>query len=121
MTFFISSNASNISFTLSGARKSYSISCDLSILLSRAEYFPAFLANAYILYMNQYPGIIINLSLLTSLLIKENGMGIFNSAGKSPFARRVKLANFELCFKLTHSPGQKPLPACNSPSAPRLL
>ena len=29
----------------------------------------------------------------------------------------VKDANFELCFRLTHSPGQKPRPATISPSA----
>ena len=46
-----------------------------------------------------------NLSLLTSLLTNEKGMGIFNSEGKSPFAMMVKEANFELCFRLTHNPG----------------
>src|SRR5687767_4462076 len=33
----------------------------------------------------------------------------------------VKDANFELCLRLTQSPGQKPRPAMISPSAPLLL
>ena len=33
----------------------------------------------------------------------------------------VKEANLELCFRLTHKPGQKPLAVTISPSAARLL
>ena len=54
-------------------------------------------------------------------ILDEKGTGIFNSAGKSPLAIIVNDANFELCFKLTQSPGQKPRPAIISPSAARLL
>ena len=61
---------------------------------------------------------ILNSLAVGSLIIKENGIGIFNSKGKSPLANKEKEANLELCFKLTHKPGQKPLPAISSPSAP---
>src|SRR5690606_31373943 len=94
---------------------------DLSVRLSLARYLPAFLASAYMLYMSQYPGMITSRLLLTSLFTREKGMGIFSSAGKSPFARMVYDANFELCFRLTHSAGQKPRPAIISPSGPREL
>ena len=48
---------------------------------------------------------------------KENGNLISNSAGKSPFANSTNEANLELCLRLTHKPGQNPLPANISPSA----
>src|ERR1700743_1954923 len=48
-------------------------------------------------------------------------MGISSSAGESPLAKRLKEAKRELCFRLTHKPGQKPRPAMISPSALRLL
>ena len=63
----------------------------------------------------------IKVSLCTSLLTSEKGRGISSSAGKSPFAIIVYDANLELCLRLTQSPGQKPRPACISPSAPREL
>src|SRR5438128_2386393 len=71
--------------------------------------------------MNQYPGITTSISFATSLLTRQNGIGIFSSAGKSALAKMVNVANFELCFKLTHSPGQNPRSATISPSALRLL
>src|ERR1700759_1223627 len=86
--------------------------------LSRLLYFPELRASAYILYINQYAGITVSRSWATSLFTKENGMGIFSSAGKSPLAIIVNEANLELCFKLTQRPGQNPLLAINSPSGP---
>ena len=52
-----------------------------------------------------------------SLMISENGMGIFSSNGKSPLASKENEANLELCLRLTQRPGQNPRPAINSPSA----
>src|ERR1700759_5285795 len=60
-------------------------------------------------------------SLLSSLLMREKGMGISSSAGYAPLASMVKEANRELCFRLTERPGQKPRPAMISPSGLREL
>src|SRR3954468_19600547 len=110
-----------ISLIVSGARNPNSRNCVLSVRLSRSTYFHEFLANAYILYKNQYAGIMTSSSRFASLLTSEKGKGTFNSYKKSPFARMQKDANLELCLRLTQRPGQKPRPAINSPSGLRLL
>src|ERR1700742_2364897 len=110
-----------ISLMVSGAIKSNSSNCVLSLRLSLSAYFHAFLASAYILYMNQYAGMMTSSLSLSLLLSNEKGMGISISDGYAPFATMLNEANLELCLKLTLSPGQKPRPAMISPSALREL